>query len=139
MNRKEFVVAFLDAFAKDLTKQQKRKLGLNFKPNGDYRGGGYLWNIFASGSVPCFEGDEARAKYNEADKTDAFQIQYDTGIGYGDEQTEYLSPPFMTAEKLDLYGYPEFYIIGKDFSWCYVITHEGDLDGPYFAYRPSEQ
>ena len=137
MNRKEFVDTFLDAFATDLTKQQKRKLGLKFKPNGDYRSGGYLWNIFASGSVRCFEGDEARARYNEADKTDALQIQYDIGIG--DEQTESLSAEFMTAEKLDLYGYPEFYIIGKDFSWCYVLTHEGDLAGPYFAYNPNRE
>lgn len=136
MTRFEFVKEFLNAFAQNISHRQRRKIGLKIGRNGEYRGRGYLWSLFAYNLVPCFKGEEAKIKYDEADKRDAVEIQYDSGLGHGDDTTEVLCQTFLTAEGVDRYGYPEFYIIGENFSWCYVITHEGDGDGPYFAYKP---
>ena len=119
---------FLAAFAPALTSRERKKFCV------DWAGKGYLWHLFSNNLVPCLVGDKAREAYDKADKTDALEIQYDYGLG--DETMHPLSPTYSTAEKVDWYGFTEFYIVGKDFSWCYVITHELDLSGPYFCYNP---
>ncbi|MBE6655955.1 MAG: DUF4275 family protein [Ruminococcaceae bacterium] len=129
VTRKMFQERFLNAFAPDLTNHERRKFCI------DWKGRGYLWHLFSNSLVPCFAGDKARDAYDVANKTDALQIQYDYGLG--DEIMLPLSPSYVTASKVDQYGYTEFYIIGKDFSWCYVITHELDSCGPYFCYNPN--
>lgn len=130
MKREEFCETFLSVFANGIKERQKRKyrIGLEY--------GGYLWHLFYYNLVPVFIGDEARKEYNKVDKNGAVQIQYDLGIGYGDEETLSLEDNFLTAEGIDKGGYCEFYVIGKDFSWCYIVTHENDSCGPYFCYAP---
>ena len=128
MKREEFRETFLSVFANGMKRQQKRKyrIGLEY--------GGYLWHLCYYKLVPAFIGDDARKEYNKVDKNGAIQIRYDLGIGYGDEETSRLEDNFLTAEGIDKGGYSEFYVIGKDFSWCYIVTHEMDLCGPYFCY-----
>lgn len=130
MTDNKFVEKFLSVFAKDITKKQKRKAYIGKK----YRG--YLWHLFSYQLISCLEGNEARAEYDQVDKTGAFEIQYDNGI-MGDGETISLNEEHKTAKGIDDSGYIEFYIIGKDFSWCYVVTHEGDYAGPYFCYAPN--
>lgn len=129
MTDNEFVEKFINIFAKDITEQQKRKASIGKKYNG------YLWHLFNYKLLSCFEGNEARAEYNKVDKTDAFEIQYDNGY-LGDKETTRLDQAHTSAEGVDNASLPEFYIIGKDFSWCYVVTHEFNLCGPYFCYAP---
>ena len=130
MTREQFVEKFLAVFAKSIDKRKRRKyrIGLEY--------GGYLWHIFYYKLLPSFVGDEARKEYDKVDKNGALEIQYDVNIGYN--ETFDLERTFLTAKGVDLYGYPEFYIIGKDFSWCYVVTHDEDLCGPYFCYAPEK-
>lgn len=129
MTDNEFVQKFLSVFAKNITEMQKRKayIGKNHS--------GYLWHLFSYKLLPCLEGDNAREEYNKIDKTNVIEIQYDNGI-MGDKETLSLDKAHFTAEGIDNSGLLEFYVIGKDFSWCYVITHEQDLCGPYFCYAP---
>ena len=41
----------------------------------------------------------------------------------------------MTSSDIDDCGLIEFYVVGKNFEWCYVVTHELDLCGPYFCFK----
>ena len=129
ITRKEFQERFLNAFAPNLTTRERKKFKI------DWKGQGYLWHLFSNGLVPCLVGEKAREAYDKANKIDAMEIQYD--YGFGDDFLLPMNSVYTTAQKIDWYGYTEFYIIGKDFSWCYVITHEEDLSGPYFCYNPN--
>ena len=35
--------------------------------------------------------------------------------------------------KIDEERITEFYVVGKTFEWIYIVTHEFDAAGPYFA------
>ena len=72
--------------------------------------------------------------YNDANKIGALEFQYDNGF-FGDDVAKPLSNDYDTAEKISLSGIIEFYVIGKDFSWVYIVTHEGDECGPYFVIK----
>lgn len=69
--------------------------------------------------------------YDEVDKEDALEFQYDNGFR-GDDIAMALSPEYMTSQLIKKSGIIEFYVIGKNFSWCYIVTHEYDACGPYF-------
>lgn len=76
------------------------------------------------------EGDEARKAYNRANKNGAVCLQLD----FEDDPT-LLAEEYDAAEKLeDGEGYyAEFYVVGADFSWTYIVTYENDIGtGPYF-------
>ena len=134
MTRQEFGKRFLEVFATGIPPKLLKKyhIGLD-KP--------FLWNLFGAKLIPCFEGDAARIEYDKADKTNAQMIEYDADwLNPFLDRTTFSSQPLpiemLTAEGVDAHLFPESYIWGEDFSWCYVITHEGDLCGPYFCYNP---
>ncbi|MBQ8308712.1 MAG: DUF4275 family protein [Clostridia bacterium] len=131
MTRDEFLQKFLIAFVDNIPKDQLKK----FRIGGAKKD--FLWNLFATKLIPCYEGNEARNEYNKADKIGAEEIHFDNGfLGVDDKNSIMLSSEHMTAEEIDALGLIEFYVIGKDFSWCYVVTHELNLCGPYFCYKP---
>ena len=124
---------FMEKAPSVLGKMSKWRLKRCYK---DYKKG-YLWLGFNYGLVPCFEGNEARREYDKADKTDAFQVLSECAfLRPGEFCCERLERELLTAEGVDNSCLAEFYIIGKDFSWCYVVTHEFDGAGPYFCYAP---
>lgn len=132
MTQKEFVENFMLTFTSHLPEKVLKKFRIGNREKD------FLWNLFGAKLIDCYEGDAARNEYDKADKNGAFEIQYDNGfMGLSDCYTSNLKPEHMTAKGIDDLGRPEFYIIGKDFSWCYVITHEFDLCGPYFCYKPN--
>ncbi len=93
----------------------------------------YLWHAFSWNIIPkekYLEGDEARKAYDKADKKGAVCLQLD----FEDEPTS-LTEEFDTAEKLESSegDYAEFYVIGANYSWTYIVTHENCMGlGPYF-------
>lgn len=134
MTKEQFVERFLKNFMDNIPKRQQKKYRIGTKKKD------FLWNIFAAKLIPCYEGDKAREQYDKADKTFAEEILYDNGfLGYDSNNSVMLSKQHMTAEGIDKSGKAEFYVIGQDFSWCYVITHEFDLCGPFFCYKPRLQ
>ena len=85
--------------------------------------------------LDCFEGNRAKEEFDKTDKNDAIEIQFDNQI-IGDNCTFPIKDIHLSANDINDSGLFEFYVIGKDFSWCYVVTHEGDDAGPYFCYAP---
>jgi hypothetical protein len=75
-------------------------------------------------------------EYDRLEKAEAVEIVYDNGFEDNDNARP-LSEDHDTANKIRDAGLMEFYVIGKDFSWCYIVTHELDACGPYLILRKS--
>lgn len=114
MKKEEFVQKFKDVFCKEYHKKMV-----------------YLWEPFARNDIVCLKGNLARNAYDEVDKINAFEIQYDNGF-IGDNSAIPLQNEHMTSSGVDESKLFEFYIFDKDFSWCYIVTHEYDICGPFF-------
>ena len=135
MTREEFRKGFLKNFASNISPKVLKK----YRIGSDQ---GLLWNLFAANLVPCFVGDAARKEYDKVDKTNAQLIEYDACwmFCYPPYRTPCSKPlpqVMLTAIEVDEQILPETYIFDDNFSWCYVITHELDLCGPYFCYNPN--
>ena len=122
MTDKEFAQKFLEVFAQKILKGKSKD---------------YLWSIFSNKLVEHLEGESARKEYDKVNKKNAFEIQYDNGY-IGDKKLLPLKKEHLTAKSIDGDSLAEFYVIGKDFSWCYIITHEFNDCGPYLCYAPKE-
>ena len=132
MDRDEFAIRFQEAFCGHFSQNQLKNLGVGTGCKE------FLWNIFAGSAVPCLVGNAARDEYNRVNKLNAEEIVYDNfGFVTGDIYSCKLPHHHMTAEGIDESGLVELYVVGHDFSWCYVITHEMDLCGPFFSYNPN--
>lgn len=128
MTKKEFVETFYSSFAKNVLKEK-----LNCKKKNE----GLLWDIFALKLIPCYNGEEARKMFDSMDKKGAMEIKYTGHNNFfkDDEFVSNLSTTHTTAKDIDDSGVFEFYVIGENFNWCYVVTHEFDLCGPYFCFK----
>ena len=91
---------------------------------------GYLWLACDKNLIPHQQGERAATAYDAADKSGAMEIQFDGD--WGDNFLLPLSQELNSAEKIKASGLIEFYVVGKDFSWCYITTHEKDDCGPFF-------
>lgn len=129
MTAKEFFDKFIAIFTSQVNKNKLKIAHVGNKNNQ------ILWNLFGYKLVPCLEGDDAKTEYDKVSKIGALCIQYFDRT-YHDESMSELPKKYFSAKGIELDGLMEFYVIGKDFSWCYVVTHEGDDAGPYFCYAP---
>lgn len=96
--------------------------------------GDYIWHVFSWKLLPedaYLVGDEARRAYDAADKKDAIYID-----AFGDGVCKTLEEKYEKAASLE--AFTEVYVVGKDFSWTYIKTHEEDFCGPYFCRKISE-
>ena len=137
MTAEEFKAKWLSIFAKNLSEEELIELCVT--KQGKYAS--YLWNIFSR--VPCLRGKKAWQEYDKMDKEGAIEIRYDATRG--DKETRTLSNNHLTAQRIKksdigvgwLVPINEFYVVGKDFAWCYIVTHEDDgRFGPIFCYAP---
>lgn len=114
-----FFARWLQEFVPELTDVKYRK----------YIRKGYIWHAFSFNIIPqekFLEGDDAREAYNKANKAGAICLQLD----FEDTPTA-LTEEFDTAKKIEHYA--EFYVVGENYSWTYIVTHETDIGiGPYF-------
>lgn len=126
MDIEQFIGNFISAFML-LSDKDKKKFAKRIKR------GHFMWDIFEGNmSKPYFSGETARKAFDVADKKNAIDVRFDNGsMGYPYEV--YSLQNDVTSKQLDVDRLPERYIIGENFSWCYVITHEFDLCGPYFC------
>ena len=69
-------------------------------------------------------GEKAREAYDKIDKSGAFYIEW-----FEDKHTKDMIWDLNTAKALD--DFIEIYVVGKNFKWTYIKTHEG-MCGPYF-------
>lgn len=121
---------WIESFCGGLSTTQIIKAGIG-------QDGGFLWHAFSYDFVPCLKGDEARKAYDSIDKQGAQQAFYAfdrTTKKFTICNEGLITEEFMTAKKIDESDEVEVYIIGKDYKWCYIRTHEC-LCGPYFCCR----
>ncbi len=125
IKKETFVQEFIKNFVPSISVEKLKKLNC-YAPNH-----GYLWMICEHDLVNNLKGVKAMAAYDKVDKTDAIEFQYDNEF-MGDNVSIPLLKENDTSEKIRKSGLIEFYVIGKDFSWCYIVTHEPNGCGPYF-------
>ena len=121
MTRQEFIKAWIQHFAPYLNRKQYKLLK-----------DGYIWHLFSYEMIPkenFLVGEEACKAYDRIDKTGAIASFEE----YLDKRgTESLEKEFFLSK--DVVDYPELYIVGKDWSWTFISTHENFFEnlGPYF-------
>ncbi|PSL41034.1 uncharacterized protein DUF4275 [Planomicrobium soli] len=104
-----------EAFAKKLSKSQKRKIA--FKQ--------CMWNVFSMGKIDCFHGQRA---------IDAFEMQKKAGcylICTSSEDAIHLPKANRLKVKDVTHVGSDLYIVDEHFTWTFVLTHEENC-GPYF-------
>lgn len=125
ITKDNFVKKFMDNFVPTISIKQLKRLKC-YAPNY-----GYLWMVCEHNLVENLKGNDAMIAYDNADKLGAVEFQYDNGF-MGDEVSTPLSKENDRSIKIKNNGLIEFYVIGRDFSWCYIVTHERVGCGPYF-------
>lgn len=127
----EFNQKWLKFFGPTLTTEQKEFAGIG-------KDDGFLWHAFSYGYIDCLKDDEARKAFDFADKHGAIKASYkavrakDSSIVYSISCDGLLSKDYMTSAQVDSSDDIEVYIIGKDYKWCYIRTHESNF-WPYFC------
>ena len=127
MTFEEFKRVWIAHFAGDVSAKEIEQFVL---PHGGMSN--YLWHVFSWRLLPeeeYWEGDAARQAFDAADKSDAVLVE-----NWYAENPDCvpLSDQFRTAAAME--DLIEVYVVGKDFGWTYIQTHEGDC-GPYFCVR----
>mgnify|MGYP003311697386 CR=1 FL=1 len=125
ISKENFVQCFIENFVPTISIKQLKRLNC-YAPNF-----GYLWMVCEHNLVKNFKGLDAMSAYDSIDKTGAVEFQYDNGF-MGDDVSVPLSTENDSSIKIKNNGLIEFYVIGKNFSWCYIVTHERGECGPYF-------
>jgi len=90
--------------------------------------GNFLWHVFSWKLLKkeqYLSGDNARAAFDRADKSGGEYI-----IWFEQDETAPLPEEGFTAAALE--ELTEVYVVGRNFEWTYIKTHEGDFCGPYF-------
>ena len=131
IKKEKFAKEFISHFVPNTSVKQLKKLHC-YAPHH-----GYLWMVCEHNLVKNFKGIYAMDAYDKADKTDAIEIQYDNSF-FGDNVSQPLSEENNSSDKIKKSGLYEFYVIGKNFSWCYIVTHEPNGCGPYFIIKNKE-
>ena len=123
MTKREFYQNWLATFASTVSKHDIERYV--------QATGNYIWHVFSFELLDAqryLVGDEARNAYDRMDKCDALCIQWDE-----QEAAHELTGEQHASKALD--NCTEVYVVGKDFSWTYIKTHES-MCGPYFMKRP---
>ncbi len=119
MTKKEFYNKWIEVFAKNIPEKDIKKY---VKSTGNY-----IWHIFSWELLTenqYLTGEKAKEAYDIIDKNGAVYIKW-----FEDNQTKDLICELNTAKALE--DFAEIYVVGKDFKWTYIKTHEG-MCGPYF-------
>lgn len=125
MTKDAFFNKWLDAFAKDISDESIQRYVTST--------GNYLWHIFSWELVDSgayLTGNAAGAAYDQADKQGALYMDW-----FESDHTKLVADDLCAADAWT--SFVEVYVVGKDFAWTYIKTHEEDLCGPYF-YMPKK-
>ena len=121
MSEDELIKKWLKVFGKNVDKKLIEDHVTSY--------GNLLWHLFTWGEVPCLQGEDARKAFDE--------LQYEEAIRFYDGYAGHIEKASViekiTAKAVDKDKASDVYIVGKDFSWTYVRTHEDGWCGPYFC------
>ena len=115
----EIVEGYLKSFGKGWNLEAIRA--------GNYRQS--LWAPSPRDGSPVREGKEARAAFDALDYDTAYIFRW----GFQEGVTGAGVTARVTAAQLDQDEGADVYVVGRDFSWAYVHTHEDGWMGPYFC------
>lgn len=119
MTKNEFYKKWIEAFASDIPQKIIQKY---VKSTGNF-----IWHVFSwrlLNDDQYLIKNEAKQAYNKINKKDAIFINW-----FEDKDTKDITYDMYEANALD--DYIEIYVVGRDFKWTYIKTHE-DMCGPYF-------
>ena len=122
MTKEEFYNKWIETFATNISNKDIHKY---VKSTGNY-----IWHIFSwklLNENQYYIGENAKEAYDIIDKKGAIYIDW-----FEDEHTKDINLGLNTAKALD--DFVEIYVVGKDFKWTYIKTHEGAC-GPYFMIK----
>lgn len=119
MTKEEFYVKWLETFGFNIPKSDIKKY---VKSTGNYIWHVFSWELLNEGQY--LVGNKAKEAYDKIDKKGAIYIEW-----FSDKHTKDITWDLNTSKALD--GFVEIYVVGKDFNWTYIKTHEG-MCGPYF-------
>ncbi|CAM5195011.1 hypothetical protein UACE39S_03136 [Ureibacillus acetophenoni] len=111
-------------FAQHLSTEERKKIYLHDQ-NGMC---GYLWHLFSFQKKDCVEREHAEEAFNNELKKECFIFFH-----HSDEALLLENATTLNTEDLASEIGTDLYITDKQFNWTYVITHETDWCGPYFA------
>ncbi len=119
MTKNELYKKWIEAFASDIPQKIIQKY---VKSTGNF-----IWHVFSwrlLNDDQYLIKNEAKQAYNKINKKDAIFINW-----FEDKDTKDITCDMYEANALD--DYIEIYVVGRDFKWTYIKTHE-DMCGPYF-------
>lgn len=115
-NENELERQWEEAFAKNISQSQKRKMAF----------AQCMWNVFSWEKIDCLKEQWA---------VEAFDLQKKTGcylICTSSEEAIFIPKANRLKAKDIAHAGSDFYIVDEYFTWTYVVTHEEDC-GPYFC------
>lgn len=119
MKKEEFYTKWIETFGCNISKSDIKNY---VKSTGNF-----IWHIFSwelLNENQYLTGKDAKEAYDRVDKSGAVYIEW-----FKDKNTKDLVNDLNTAKALD--EFVEVYVVGKNFSWTYIKTHE-EVCGPYF-------
>lgn len=88
-----------------------------------------LWHIFSYDKVDSLKGKEAIEAFKRQQKRTCY-------LFYQEDENAFVlgNSSFLTADDIinENKGTVDVYIVGSNFKWTYVLTHENNC-GPYFS------
>lgn len=94
---------------------------------GRRRFGGFYWNPYAANAVPRLNSLRATDKYQSMPIEPYYILNQDQDTMYACSSASW--PDLMIMPTFDLYLFPE------SMGWTYVMTHEKNYVGPFFAFN----
>ena len=122
MTKDEFFIKWLENFASAVPQKSIDRYVEEY--------GHYIWHVFSWDLLDenqYLVGDVARKTYDDLNKRGAFYINW-----FKDDHTKDITRDLNTAEALD--DFVEVYVVGKNYEWTYIKTHEYAL-GPYLLFK----
>ena len=110
-----------DTFVHHLSEREKEEIYLH----GDRYSCGYLWHVFCNGKRPHLMQAAANEALDAQKKTKCYVFHQRLLEVLVIDQAAALKALHFEQEE-------DVYIVDKDFTWTYVVTHESDF-GPYYS------
>ena len=121
---------YINSFFKDLTFEDKKEIYFEQ----------FMWHAFSYKKISAIEGKEAITEFNKIKNNDVYIFFEDNDIVLEKTNLNYkeiLEIIELQSKKDKLTSYYDCYIVDKNFSWTFIITHETQIkDDPYFYIGP---
>lgn len=116
-----------EEFAAHLSHQEKESIFL-YDEDGLC---GFLWHIFSYEKKECLESEKAERTFDVEPKNFCY-------LFYQHCDHALLIENASALKAADLVDEEDVYIVDKEFTWTFVVTHEKGWYGPYFARKRNE-